>query len=180
MAQYHQYISVPHSSYDEWKNATLFNSYDVDNFPAYQPFQCWDYCALLYWQYGLLLITKAGGGTAADCWNVSKNANSKTPFTAIEGAQNIKKGDMLVWNTSVILPDGHIGFADEDYNGTNTIRVLGQNQQGIGYVNLHNYSLTGYLGAFRNSKWQNTPKPSKNTKWKKGFPFAVAWHNWGY
>ena len=76
MADYRGYRQVAHSSYDAWRAATIGNRYDVDYYPSSQPFQCWDYCALLYFQYGRTLRTKAGGGTAADCWNYSRQYNS--------------------------------------------------------------------------------------------------------
>ena len=93
MAQYNRYVRVPHGSYNQWRSATLGNGYNVDYAAGNQ---CWDYCALLYWQYGLNLITKAGGGTAYDCWNVSRAVNSRYPFQAITGVQNIRRGDIII------------------------------------------------------------------------------------
>ena len=93
--QYNGYISVPHSTFTEWEIATYHNGYNVD---GYAGNQCWDYCALLWWQYGLRLITKPGGnGKAIQCWTISKNQNAKPPFVAIEGVENIKRGDVLVF-----------------------------------------------------------------------------------
>ena len=99
MAVYRGYVKVAHSTYDEWKSKTINNSYDVDF--AFG-FQCWDYVALLYWQYGLTLVTKVGGGSAKDCWLRSKNANAKSPFIAVEGVQNIKRGDII--GQGIIVP----------------------------------------------------------------------------
>lgn len=182
MAQYHGYIQVPHSSYDQWRNATLSNQYDVDYYPKSQPYQCWDYCALLYFQYGLRLITRPNGnGTAADCWNISRNANTKYPFIQVTGKENIKRGDMLVWNATTQYPTGHIGFADQDYNGTNRINVISQNVAGNYTVHLAEISLNNYLGAFRNKEWNATPAPTPTppaTSRRKGFPWAIAWANW--
>lgn len=180
MATYHGYITVAHNTYSAWRAATLNNSYDVDGgFPAVQPFQCWDFCALGYFQFGRALITKPGGGNAADCWNVSRYLNSKSPFISLTGVENIKRGDILVWNTSASLPDGHIGYADEDYNGTNYINVLGQNQGGRPYVNIQSYSLTGFLGIFRNTLWVgDEPEPVPVSSKKRKFPWAVAWAHW--
>ena len=67
MAQYNGYVTEPHATYQDWRDATLGNGYNVDGMYGNQ---CWDFCALLWWQYGLTLYTKPGGGTAQDCWNV--------------------------------------------------------------------------------------------------------------
>lgn len=180
MAQYRGYITIPCSTYDVWRAQTINNSYDVDYFPSWQPYQCWDYCALLYFQYGRILRTKAGGGSAPDCWTYSKAYNSQTPFVAVEGKENIKRGDIVILNYTGTMPDGHIAFADEDYNGTNYIRLLGQNQGGTPLVNTMNYSLSSFLGVFRNTKWQSAPSPtpSPTSDKKKKFPWAVAWAHW--
>lgn len=189
MATYHGYITVPHSSYEVWKSNTLGNSYDVDYYPAYAPFQCWDYCALLWRQYGLTLITKAGGGGAIDCWRVSRYVNARTPFISLTGASGIKKGDILVFKpySGWVGVNGHIGLAATDYSGRNVsqnlIKVLGQNQAGSSKVNIVEYPLAALEGYFRNTYWtesptpEPTPTPSDTTKRDK-FPWAIAWRHW--
>lgn len=180
MAQYDGYRQVPHSSYSEWRTATIGNGYNVDY--AYGN-QCWDYCALLYFQYNLPLITRPGGnGTAADCWNRSRALNSRPPFISVEGVSNIKRGDIIIWNSNEYSSTGHMAFADEDYNGTNYIRCVGQNQgqTSSGPVNSTTLNLNNFLGVFRNTKWQEpapTPPTPTDTK-KKKFPWVVAWHHW--
>ena len=129
MAQYNGYRQVAHGTYNAWRAAVLGNGYNVDNMYGNQ---CWDLPALLYFQYGRSLITKAGGGVAADCWRISRQVNSQSPFISLTGVSNIKRGDILVWDSTIQYPTGHIAFADEDYNGTSRINCLGQNQgQGI-------------------------------------------------
>ena len=176
MAQYNGYVSVPHGSYNEWRAATLGNGYNVDY--SYGN-QCWDYCALLYWQYGLTLYTKAGGGTAADCWNYSRNANSRDPFISLTGVTNIKRGDIIVFDGDWQNPAGHICFADEDYKvgGINTVEQNGYNPSAP--VVIGHTSLNGFLGIFRNTKWTESPEPTPtgSTK-KKKFPWPIAWHHW--
>lgn len=179
MAQYYGYVHVPHGSYNEWRNATLGNGYDVDYFYGNQ---CWDYCALLYFQYGLTLVTKAGGGTAKDCWIVSRRVNSTPPFESVEGKQNIKRGDIIVLNGIPVNPAGHICFADEDYNGTDRIAVVQQN----GFnpttpVHTATCGLDQFLGIFRNTNWTESPEPpTPETKGKKKdkFPWAVGLNHW--
>jgi len=157
MATYYGYVDVPHSSYDAWRSATISNMYDLD---GYYSGQCWDYTALCYAQYGLTLYTKPGGGVARECWTVSRALNSQPPFESVYNKTEIKRGDILVFGAGYA---GHICFADEDYNGTDYIRCLGQNQRGSGGgypATLDNFSLASFLGAFRNTNWQgDTPEP---------------------
>lgn len=181
MAQYNGYRSVPHSSYNEWRASTNGNGYNVDN---YYGNQCWDFVALLYWQYGLTLVTRPGGGIAADCWVRSRQANSRTPFISLTGVENIKRGDILVWNSSPYNGDGHIAFADEDYSpGMTRIYSFGQSplNHGLnGVAQVDRLSLNYFLGIFRNTEWQSTPPtptPSGEKK-KHEFPWPVAWANW--
>ena len=179
MAQVNGYVSVAHQTYNQWRAATLGNGYNVDfQFGD----QCWDYCALLYWQYNLTLITKAGGGVAADCWNFSRQANSRSPFISLTGKENIKRGDILVFNTTATSSTGHIAFADEDYRG-NKIWTLGQmpTKQGLyGGVHRDEWSLNSFLGIFRNTLWTESPEPPTptTTSTKKKFPWPVAWAHW--
>lgn len=180
MAQYNHYVHVPHASYNEWRAATINNGYNVDGWYGNQ---CWDYCALLWWQYGLTLVTKAGGGGAADCWTISRYVNAQPPFISLTGKENIKRGDILVWNRGRVHSAGHIAFADEDYNpAKNKIACLGQNQgRGIyapAYVVDQPY--TDFLGIFRNTLWRDSPTPPTPTskKQEKKFPWAIAWAHW--
>ena len=156
--QFYGYVRLPHSSYDEWRSATLGYGFDADGFYGNQ---CWDYVAELYYQYGLTLVTKVGGGSAKDCWIISKNANAKYPFIAVEGVTNIKRGDVIITNANPYSTTGHICIADEDYNPdvNNKIWCLGQNQ-GHGTkapVTRDKVSLNYFLGIFRNTEWQNVP-----------------------
>lgn len=175
MAVYRGYIQVPHSSYNEWRAATISNSYDVDYYPLSQPFQCWDYAALLYFQYGRRLITRPqGNGTAAMCWTISRAANSVSPFISLEGVENIKRGDILVWNSNAYSSTGHIAFADEDYNGTNKLNCLGQNQ-GSTNVKITELNLNNFLGIFRNTAWVSGPPPTPGVPKVKKFPWVLTW-----
>lgn len=172
MAQYNGYRKVPHGSYSKWRSATLGNGYNVD-FSAGN--QCWDYCALLYRQYGLTLRTKPGGGTAYECWSISRWTNSQPPFRSITGVQNIKRGDIIILK-SPRSRTGHICFADENYRKTgNKTRLwcVGQNQRGSSAlpVTRDELSIAYFVGIFRNSFWQQPePKPE---------PTPTQWYNKG-
>lgn len=183
MAQYNGYVSIPHGTYDQWRAATLGNGYNAD---FQYGNQCWDYCAELWHQYGRTLITKPGGGGAADCWLVSRASNAVGPFTSVTGKTNIKRGDIIVFNRTASSTNGHIGFADEDYNGSNYIKLLSQApySQGMnGPVFRTDWSLSAFLGIFRNTKWQTTPPtptPTPEFEERKHFPWPIAWEHWGW
>lgn len=178
MAQYNGYVEVPHGSYNEWRAATIGNGYNVD---YYAGDQCWDFCALLYWQYNLTLFT--GNGTAEGCWSLMRSSNSRAPFRSIDGAHNIKRGDIIVFGPMPNNYAGHIAFADEDYNGSAYISCLGQNQvdNGSGWpVTVGNYNLAWFYGIFRNTEWEHEPEPepTKGTLRKRKFPWAVGLNHW--
>lgn len=178
MAQYNRYVAVAHATYQEFRNATLGNGYNVD-----QAFgnQCWDFCALLWWQYGLTLHT-GPKGWAYECWTSSRALNAVPPFTQVTSVSDIKRGDCVVFKGTSNYPTGHIAFADEDYrDGMTRMNFLGQNQgQGSSKPsNIANLSLANFIGAFRNSNWVTAPEPTpEDEKKKHKFPWAVAWKHW--
>ena len=182
MAQYNGYRYVNHNSYEAFKDATINSGWNVDY--AYGN-QCFDLVSLCYWQYGDTLYT-GPQGRAKECWTVSKNRNQQPPFYAVEGKENIKKGDIIVLDGTSSHPTGHICFADEDYNGTNTLRTFGQTPSlhGInGVASVDNLSLNLFLGIFRNTDWQEPepePEEEEEKKKKKEFPWVTAWNYWGY
>ena len=175
MAQYNGYRSVAHNSYNQWRSATLGNGYNVDYSAGNQ---CWDYCALLYWQYGLNLVTKPGGGTAYECWSISRNINSRSPFKSVTGVSNIKRGDIII-TKSPRSRTGHICFADENFrtSGNKTrLWCVGQNQRGSSALpaTRDELSIAYFVGIFRNTKWTGssptptpTPTPLSGTVYNK-------------
>ena len=176
MAQFNGYVKVAHATYQQFRDATLGNGYNVDQ--AYGN-QCWDFCALLWWQYGLTLHT-GPRGWAYECWSVSRSLNAVPPFTQVTSISDIKRGDCVVFKGTSNYPTGHIAFADEDYKeGMTRMNFLGQNQ-GQGSLkpsNIANISLANFIGAFRNSNWV-APKPTPKNDKKHKFPWAVAWQHW--
>ena len=176
MAQFNGYVKVAHATYQDFRDATLGNGYNVDK--AYGN-QCWDFCALLWWQYGLTLHT-GPRSWASECWTVSRSLNAVPPFTQVTSVSEIKRGDCVVFKGTSNYPTGHIAFADEDYKeGMTRMNFLGQNQ-GQGSLkpsNIANISLANFIGAFRNSNW-STPKPTPKNDKKHKFPWSVAWQHW--
>ena len=156
-----------YNTYDHWRTYALNHGI---NFDYKYGNQCWDLPALLWWQYGMYLVTQPqGNGHAYQCWTVSRYTNGRPPFTSIDGVQNIKRGDCLVFNRSSFSSDGHICFADADYkdryyyNGAWRLNCLGQNQgQGTAYgtpSNISGINLANFLGIFRNTNWETPPPP---------------------
>lgn len=166
--QVNGYHLCPHNTYDEYRNYLLNHGINVD---YYAGNQCWDALALLWYQYGLRLITRPiGRGSAYMCWTVSRALNAVPPFIAVEGVTNIKRGDILVFNKSSWSSAGHICLADQDYNdryysnGAWRINCVGQNQgQGTSYgtpSNVSGQNLSTFLGIFRNTNWRSAPSPT--------------------
>lgn len=173
------YVSLPVDSYDSFKNAVLGNGYDADG--SYGD-QCWDLTAELWHNVGFPTGYPHTGANhyASECWTASREANTSYNgveyFDLIYNLSDIKKGDVIVWNGSTQYPAGHIALADEDYNGTGSIKVLGQNQgssgtptpipnpQGGTTANVASVGTINFLGAFRYKEWHVTPPPTPDTK----------------
>ena len=170
--QQNGYTTVPHETYDELRTYLLNTGVDVDN--SYGN-QCWDSCAILWYQYGLTLLT--GNGNAYGCWTLERNHNASPPFEAIEYLTDIKRGDVVVFDATTSYPTGHIGYADEDYTaGATRLAILGQNQgQGSAHgtpSNIVNMRTTNIIGAFRNTNWHTTPTPSEEERDR--FPWFIT------
>ena len=180
---YQTLLQGQYDTYDHWRAFALANGVNVDYAWGNQ---CYDICALLWRQYGLTLQT--GNGYAYGCWTLKRNQNAVFPFekvgsdsqSAMQRKTLIKRGDCIVFAPSGLNYTGHIAFADEDYNGTDSLKCLGQNQgQGTGYgtpSNIATLNIRTFLGAFRNHNWESvTPTPSsvKQTKKQEGFPFVL-------
>lgn len=144
--------------------------YDYDGYYGYQ---CWDLGANWYGMAGKAFQTKnsytgAGGEDSSvfTTWTYQPafENNSSYPFIAVTDINQIKRGDMIIWNKGRYSWDttGHNAFADEDYvAGMTTIRVLGQNQQDAsatqGHIpTLNNLTTNMILGAFRYIPWNGS------------------------
>lgn len=150
------------SSAKQFIDATYHKKYDMDNFPSYQKYQCWDY-GDFFWlkQVGRALST-GGTGCARGCWTVAsaRKANAGKEFDLVTNKNNLKVGDWVVLNTGSF---GHIAMVYAiDKKGV-TVTLQGQNQGKIvNQVNRVKFSLNSFLGAFRYKKWSNTT-PKKVT-----------------
>ena len=165
-------LTTQYDTYDHWRTYALTHGVNVDfSFGN----QCWDICCFLWVQYNLFLYT-GPRGYAYECYAVSRDRNAVLPFSKVERKRDIKRGDCLVFAPSGLNYTGHICFADEDYNNTDTMNCLGQNQgQGIGWgkpSNIVPLNLRYFMGGFRNANWVVTP-PTPVVKKKNGFPWEL-------
>lgn len=177
MAKYTGYVTIPHSTYDEWRNATNGNGYDVDESYGCQ---CWDLAAEFWWNVGFPqgYPTLASTGSAYGAWD-DRVQNAGDKFDLIYDKEEIKRGDVIVFNYFTGNPYGHIGFADEDYNGSNSLQILSENNGGTpdpaggAYANIHNYNLAYFRGAFRYKEWEETPPTPPITRTKGSFKWVL-------
>lgn len=187
-------IQVDISSYDNFKSATMGNGYDIDSSAG---FQCWDYGALLWGNigryghagvpYNYPYLSTGGTGYAYGIWN-ARIENATNQFDLIFNLADVKKGDMIILDKGRFEGDvsGHNAFADEDYNGTNTMWLVGQNQENpsasVGHVVTRDrMSVAKFLGAFRFKQWESNP-PTPYYPQKRKFPFYLyseKWRNYG-
>ena len=178
MAKYTGYVTVPHSSYQEWENNTLNNGYDVDGSYGCQ---CWDFASLFWWNVGFPTgyphITASSAYTMWNLRDQNVSYNGVTYFDIIYNLADVKKGDVMVFNYTGSNPYGHVGFATRDYAGWDTSNyefpILSENNGGTpdpsggAYVNIHGYDTRLFLGAFRYKAWeQPTPHPLRETHFK--------------
>ena len=171
MARYSGYVSVPHNTYLAWKNATNGNGYDVD---GYYGCQCWDLASLFWWNIGFPTgYPVLNGVDAYTMWNrrvANASYNGVRYFDLIYNVENIKQGDIIVFNYTQYNSAGHVGFADVDYSSWTPdpsqpyeFPILSENNQGTpdpaggSYTNIHGYDIRLFLGAFRYKEWETTP-----------------------
>lgn len=188
MAYYTGYVTLPVDSYANWKNATNGNGFNFDN---QYGCQCYD-LVVEFWHnvgfpQGYPLITNSKAYTMWE--NRESNIVSPTDgivyFDLIYNVQDIKQGDVIVFNGFPGNTYGHTGFAEVDYSDwqpdpqePNEYPILSQNNggtpdpQGGAYTNVHGYDISLFLGAFRYKAWHSTP-PVPPTTYRSHFPFVL-------
>lgn len=181
-------ISIDTTSYDGFRSDALARAaqglgYDVDGYYGYQ---CWDLAAELWMNLsefsGGTLWPKTGPNLAArEIWTVSKTENAGNSFDLIYNKSDIKRGDVIVIDASAISSVGHVAFADEDYNGSDTMNLLGQNQVNpsptVGHIpTVTSLSISSFLGAFRLKSWIEPEE--EEVEERKHFPWPIAWKYW--
>lgn len=169
MAVYNDYVSIPHSTYAEWKSNTLGNSYDVDGSPIQQPYQCWDFAAEFWWNVGFAKGYPITGGNDAKgiWWNRDTNKGDK--FTLVYNLNELQVGDVICFDAE---PYGHVGFVDQVYDGSGRITILSQNVS-HDYVTVETYGVESFQGAFRYIPWNNTPPTPPSSTRRGKFPWVL-------
>lgn len=182
MTIYTGYVTIAHDSYAAWKTATLGNGYDFDSTYG---LQCYDLVAEFWYNVGFPAGYPTTGGSvnAKDVWTDRYNNlsyNGTTYFDLVTNLNNVKTGDILVYDGTTDNPYGHIGFADSDYDGSTEFPILSQNNGGTPYpaggstVNVHGYSTSLFLGAFRYRAWNTTPPTPPTPSGRSGkFPWVL-------
>lgn len=177
MAIYSGYVLIPHDTYLAWKTNTLNNGYNVDG--AYGC-QCWDFAAEFWYNVGFPQgyphITSSSAYTMWALREQNASYNGVTYFDLIYNLQDVKQGDIIVYNQFSANPYGHVGFADEDYATWHASHptsyefpILSQNNggtpdpQGGALANVHGYDTRLFLGAFRYKEWETPTPPTRRT-----------------
>lgn len=179
MAHYSGLVPVNISSYEAFRNEVLGNGYDVDGLYGEQ---CVDMAKLLagnagrpspYW-------LSLPDGRACDGWKVESNReyNAGDLFDLIYNRGDVRRGDLVVINSTTSNPYGHIAFADTDWNSFTLIaNLLGQNQVNpsptVGYPNtITAIDVSSFLGAFRFKPWAGPIPPAPSNRNHK-FPWVL-------
>lgn len=190
---YNGYVTIPHTTYDQWRSVTLNNGYDFDQTYGCQ---CYD-LAVEFWynvgfpQWSILtptvypIITNSEAYTMWDNRIANASYNVIDYFDLITDVNDIKRGDVMVFNYTQSNPYGHVGFADIDYSNWTPdptqpyeFPILSQNNGGDpvpaggSTVNVHGYDIRLFLGAFRYKEWETTP-PTPSLRKSSKFPFVL-------
>lgn len=196
---YYGYVLIPHNTYLAWKNATNNNGY---NFDYSYGCQCYDLAVEFYWNVGFPQGYPVSGvpgqgnsGNAYDIWTYRQynvEYNGTTYFDLITNINDVKEGDMMIFNYTSYNSFGHVGFADTDFatwtpdpNQPFEFPILSQNNggtpdpQGGALTNVHGYDYRLFLGAFRYREWNAPPPPPPVTKKpiKHHFPWVIYGRN---
>ena len=174
MAHYTGYVTIPHSTYAEWRSNVLGNSYDAD---VQWGAQCWDLAAEFWYNVGFAQgYPLTGGNDARGIWPL-REQNKGDVFDLIYNLSDVLEGDVVCFSGGEF---GHIAFANENYqSGSEYIELLGQNQGGGTpapgggtTASINNYSISSFQGAFRYKPWHSTP-PTPTSTGKSHFPWVL-------
>ena len=186
MAIHYGYVTIPHATYNEWRNATNGEGY---NFDYSYGCQCYDLAVEFWWNVGFPtgypIIDQSSAYRMWDYRNQNVSYNGTTYFDLIYNLSDVKRGDVMVFNYFSENPYGHVGFADVDYSSWTPdpyepyeFPILSQNNGGTpdpsggAVTNIHGYDIRLFLGAFRYKEWESTPPPTPTEK-KHHFPWVL-------
>ena len=175
MSHYLGYVSIPHSTYAEWKSEVLNNSYDADMLYGAQ---CWDLAAEFWYNVGFGTgYPLTGGHDAAGVWGL-REQNKGDQFDLIYNIENVLQGDVMCFGGPTAT--GHIAFADSDFiPDTQYMNLLGQNQGGGEpapgggtTATVESFNISSFQGAFRYKAWHSTP-PTPGVTGESHFPWVL-------
>lgn len=150
-------------TYAEFKKIYLGHSVDVDGYPVYNIYQCWDLVSGVYFPYI--------GGKTIHCGKTQyvidiateRETNGILDFCVDIGlTAPMQPGDICIWKVgSPDCPLSHIAIYDHD-NGQDDVYFLGQNQP-YNKVTIQKLSTKGIVAVFRPKIFVNQ-KPKKPAK----------------
>ena len=188
MAYYTGYVTIPHSTYDEFRAFTNGNGFNYDN---HYGCQCYDLAVEFWWNVGFPMgYPLIASSSAYTMWSVYKDQNcvynGTTYFRQITNLNDVKRGDVIVYNYFSSNPYGHVGFADQDYDTWHSANptsyefpILSENNggtpdpQGGAYTNVHGYDTRLFLGAFRYIPWEQPVPPTPTIDIEHQFPWVL-------
>lgn len=128
--------------------------------------------------YAYPYLSTNNTGYSYGIWD-ARDANAANNFTLIYDINDVKRGDMVVLDKGRFSGDvsGHNAFADEDYDGSGYMYLVGQNQENPNAITGHvvsrdRMSVAKFLGAFRFKQWNGTP-PQPVIKKEHKFPWYL-------
>lgn len=178
-------VQVDISTYDAFRGATMGNGYDIDGAYGFQQ-RCWDYGALLWGNigryghagvpYNYPYLSTGNTGYAYGIW-YARTENASSNFDLIFNINDVRRGDLVILDQGRFAGDvsGHDAFADEAYDGSGYMWLVGQNQENPNPTTGHvvtrdRMSVAKFMGAFRFKQWEQ-PEPER--KKKKKFPWYL-------
>lgn len=124
---------------EEWYKSTIGRSYDTDNYPRSNPYQCWDYFDVFCRTIGCKCSRYcAQTGYVGDLWSDRYRYGYYDYFDFVL-PNDLKEGDWIFWKQ-------HVAFY---YDG----KEVGQNQNGRRYVSAVPLNKNGILGGMRYKFW---------------------------
>ena len=134
----------------QWRDMTIGKSYDVDNYPKSNPYQCWDFYAFFVQFFNLLINTYCSlTGYVCDLWRLKDKYGYSQYFEYITDPKQLQPGDWVIWDKGSSHPNSHIAMFMTNIHGDPV--ELGQNQ-GYPYVT-EKATTWDMLGAFRFKNW---------------------------
>lgn len=174
MAIINGYVDIPHNTFDVWKDLTLGNTFRINGASD----SIYYYYISEFWYnigFGEGYPYTGGGYSTVRIWaNRTQNTtlNGVLYFDIITNISAVQRGDFVLYSPTSSSPNGHAGFANNDYNGSNLL-ILSQDN-GSSVVNVNLYSSILFIGAFRYRFWHGIDPPTPPTP----TPTSINNFNW--